>query len=1469
MRISFYKVLIAMAAITLYSNTIYGQCGCKFTITNEFSFDGIAKGVQPGDKICVASGERSGILFTNIVGTAANPVIITNVCTGGEVFFNAPSNWGNCVTFEKSKHYRFTGSSNPNLFYGIKVSGATMGIQNYNLSTDFEIDHIHVTNTGCQGIAAKTDPKCDPATQFPNFTMRNTSFHDLKIENTGCEGFYIGNSHYDHGTDIICGGVSTTVFEHAVDNVKVYNCILNNIGNDGIQVGSATNVIVYDNTIIGTGIKNNNAHQNGIQMGDGTTKALVYNNYVDQARGYGIFDTGGGGTYYNNIVLNSLLDGIFLRDDALTGVPAAPGHASTGFTIVNNTIINSLNYAVYNLSENPNMSYFYNNIVVNQKTPYIYLNNANVKWTAANNIQTLDINSPKFVNAPAKDFHLTTNSTTALNLGKDVGYLGINSDFDGQPRPNGSGYDIGAFEFQAGGPTSNAGADKSITLPTNSIILNGTGTSSTGITGYLWTKKSGGAATLTNETTANLSVSGLVQGTYVFEFRVIDASGFAFDEATVNVLPIAANQNPTANAGTDKTITLPTSTLIINGIGTDPDGSIASYLWTKVSGPAATLTNATTPNLSLSNLLQGTYVFQLTVTDDKSATASDQVTVTVNAAATNQIPTVNAGSQKTVFLPTNQVVITATASDPDGSISSILWEKKSGGAATLTNTNTLTLTASSLTAGSYTFRITVTDDKGATNFSEVVVNVIQANQSPTSNAGADQSITLPTNSVVLAGSGIDADGSIIGYAWTKVSGPAATLTNTNTATLTVTSMVQGIYVFGLTVTDNNGATGNDQVIVSVNSATPGPNEIPIALAGGNVSFSLPTNSVNLFGAGFDPDGAIVSYAWTKASGGSAILTNADKPTLTVTNLQAGQYTFRLTVTDNAGATDDDIAIVTVSALGTNIFPVASAGLDKIVKLPLTSVTLIGSGTDEDGQIVGYAWTQTSGSPATIVSPTTSSTTISGLAEGDYTFRLTVTDNSGATDLNEVTVRVVTSTSNLPPVVDAGPDLKIFSPQNTLIINSTASDDGTIVGYQWVKLSGPSVTLLNPSEQNLSLTNLVEGDYSFQLTVTDNNGASVFDIVKVSLLPATFNPPVADAGVDQEITLPVNQVNLVGTASSPTGSIVSTVWTKSIGPTATLAGATTLNLQCTNMVAGTYVFKLTATDNTGNEVSDNVQVIVNPIPPNQIPIVNPGQNYSLTLPASQVTLTGSATDTDGTVISVEWSLISGPNSPILQNALSLTLTATNLIEGLYIFRLSAKDNEGATGYNDVLVFLSNPTTTNQPPIAYAGDDIVLTLPENSVAIQGNGIDPGGYITSYTWEQVGGTPTAFTTSGEQFLEVTDMVEGEYTFRLTVTDTALSAFDDVKISVIGKSDEIPKFFSPNGDGYGETWVIRNIDSYQTCDLIVFSRSGQNVLQTRAYQNNWDGTYNGKRLADGDYYYVFNCDDGRKIKGALRIIR
>ncbi|RYD93794.1 MAG: T9SS type A sorting domain-containing protein, partial [Sphingobacteriales bacterium] len=198
-----------------------------------------------------------------------------------------------------------------------------------------------------------------------------------------------------------------------------------------------------------------------------------------------------------------------------------------------------------------------------------------------------------------------------------------------------------------------------------------------------------------------------------------------------------------------------------------------------------------------------------------------------------------------------------------------------------------------------------------------------ANVAPTANAGADQVITLPTSGVTLNGSGTDTDGTISSYSWTKVSGPAATINTASAASTTITGLVQGVYEFKLTVTDNAGATGSDNVIITVNSPA---NATPTANAGSTQTITLPTSSVTLNGSGTDSDGSIVSYQWTKTTGGNATITNAAAASTTVTGLAQGVYTFQLKVTDNAGATATANVAVTV-----NSAPVATG---KVIRVNL-------------------------------------------------------------------------------------------------------------------------------------------------------------------------------------------------------------------------------------------------------------------------------------------------------------------------------------------------------------------------------------------------------------------------------------------------------------------------------------------------------------------------------------------------------
>lgn len=842
------------------------------------------------------------------------------------------------------------------------------------------------------------------------------------------------------------------------------------------------------------------------------------------------------------------------------------------------------------------------------------------------------------------------------------------------------------------------------------------------------------------------------------------------------------NQPPVVDAGSNINIALPTANATLRGSATDADGTVASYSWSRVSGPSTfTLATPLAAVTNLTSLIQGTYVFRLTATDNDGATSSDDVTVTVSPPV-NLPPTANAGNNITLTLPTNSTTLNGSGADIDGTIASYAWTRVSGPATyTLGAPNAGSTTLSGLVAGTYVFRLTVTDNAGATATDNVTVTVNPApNQSPSVSAGNDITITLPTNSTTLHGTASD-DGTISSYAWTRVSGPATyTLGTPNAATTTLNGLVQGVYVFRLTATDDDGATGTDNITVTVN---PNPNQAPVANAGTNITITLPTNSTVLNGNGSsDADGTISTYAWTRVSGPAAYtLGTANAASATLGNLVQGVYVFRLTVTDNDGATDTDDITVTVNA-APNQAPVANAGTDITITLPTNSTVLNGNGSsDPDGTISTYAWSRVSG-PATynLGSANAAATVLGNLVQGVYVFRLTVTDNSGATNTDNVTVTVnAAPTPNQAPVANAGNNITITLPTNSTALNGTGTDaDGTVASYAWSWVSGPAAyTIVNGNNATATVNGLAQGVYTFKLTVTDNDGATAIDLVTVTVnaAPPPNQLPIARAGSNITITLPTNTTVLDGNGSyDPDGTISTYAWALVSGPaTYTLANANAAATVLNNLVQGVYTFRLTVTDNRGGTGIDDVIVTVNPapLPPNQLPVANAGNDIVMTLPTNSTTLNGSAsTDADGIISTYSWVRISGPANYTFANGNAATTALSNLVQGIYVFRLTVTDNRGGTDTDDITVTVNPaPLPANQPPVANAGDDIILILPENATDVSGvRSTDPDGVIAGYEWSQLSGpSQLSLTSRNGAALHLEGLMLGEYTFELKVTD------------------------------------------------------------------------------------------------------
>ena len=343
----------------------------------------------------------------------------------------------------------------------------------------------------------------------------------------------------------------------------------------------------------------------------------------------------------------------------------------------------------------------------------------------------------------------------------------------------------------------------------------------------------------------------------------------------------------------------------------------------------------------------------------------------------------------------------------------------------------------------------------------------------------------------------------------------------------------------------------------------------------------------------------------------------------------------------------------------------------------------------------------------------------------------VTDVSG-NQIEPVTVPVGLS-ANVPPTVDAGPDLGI--PEGAIVsLNGTASDaDGDILSYRWSHGPVLAVQFDDPSSPSTSFTApQVNATTALTLTlaVSDGNATTSDSLVlTISDIPDN-HPPEVEAGPD--LGIPEGAiVSLNGTASDADGDILSYRW--SHGPVLAVqfddpsSPSTSFTAPQVN---ATTALTLTLAVSDGNATtSDSLVLTISDIPDNHPPEVEAGPDLGIPEGAI-VSLNGTASDADGDILSYRWShgpvlavQFDDPSSP----STSFTAPQVNATTALTL-TLAVSDGNATT--SDSLVLTISDIPDNHPPEVEAGPD--LGIPEGAiVSLNGTASDADGDILSYRW------------------------------------------------------------------------------------------------------------------------------------------
>ena len=341
-------------------------------------------------------------------------------------------------------------------------------------------------------------------------------------------------------------------------------------------------------------------------------------------------------------------------------------------------------------------------------------------------------------------------------------------------------------------------------------------------------------------------------------------------------------------------------------------------------------------------------------------------------------------------------------------------------------TTQLTVNTAGMAPGTYRFTVSATSNPqpgdvcGGPGFTSAPIDLVVtqgvSNIAPIANAGGPYSVA-EGSAIALNGTGSsDGDGTIQSYAWTFAGSPSndaganCLITNANLAAASITCNEDGAYTVTLTVTDDDGASDDETVNLTVTNAKPTAN-------GGGPYSVMEGSTIQLNGSGNDPgdnDDAGLTFAWTVDdtgidSGGDCTLAGAATATPSVTCSDNGNFTVSLVMSDDDGGSS---VASTVNLTVGNANPsvtLNSPTVGQVFSL-LNGPVPVATYTDAGSNDTHQCWIELAGAMnAVAYYPSVSGGTCSGSIlppeAGVYTLTVRVRDDDGGVDSKNVMIVV--------------------------------------------------------------------------------------------------------------------------------------------------------------------------------------------------------------------------------------------------------------------------------------------------------------------------------------------------------------------------------------------------------------------------------------------------------------------------------